>query len=708
MKKSRKFRKTRSKIHKRKQQKKRTMKKRKRMNKTKKKGGSSETNSLPPKEFTNFFQNFSRERYKYNNLLTQINPIQQKSLTASMDKQQLNFSQRIDFLERYIVRVNQKQKLQNQKQKLQNQEQKLQNQEQKCKDEGFNNLPDCEKAKELGFSIYAAEYYKFVDGGFNTKQEFDDATQEKNGFKYYTDYKEAKEMNFMKPDVVTEKANITKYIDIKYLNITIPSQGGYDTRQHNILTISRNSPIFRDYVVAKSLGFISSELFYEACIKGFLNENYYKEFKSNERNTRNILQDFDEAQSCGGFTAEHYYDAKNFNFDLTKRYHTFKKMRTEGYLKYKDYETAQSLGFYDEMVKYYDAKKRGFTKELIDFMPDTQITNRYELYKEANKYDQLVQKDGVMSENDYDNLKEGFKSFRTDMTKYPIYSPESYKNTYEKYRTTFGKTQKPKEKKGIKGNEYNKIRNEFKKYQLFTNSLTTSEDYKKYTSLVTRGLFKSYHRRYTGLLNILQMYDYVKTKHFTFQKELKESLKDNIFDYPILLTYDELTKKIKAPVPLQNGQYVQIGLSNDHPKYHGLFSNITGIKHTDTKRVTYTITYDDLNIRNFNKPSSVQSGNLSDICYDKNPVKLTIQIPTSENRIIFEATIVNKDEKSSDNEQPLYTYHFTYLEYNGSFKTATQINDTSYVKVKLQLIGYEINEGSYDFEKPIFKYIDEQ
>ena len=156
MKKSRKFRKTRSKIHKRKQQKKRTMKKRKRMNKTKKKGGSSETNSLPPKEFTNFFQNFSRERYKYNNLLTQINPIQQKSLTASMDKQQLNFSQRIDFLERYIVRVNQKQKLQNQKQKLQNQEQKLQNQEQKCKDEGFNNLPDCEKAKELGFSIYAA------------------------------------------------------------------------------------------------------------------------------------------------------------------------------------------------------------------------------------------------------------------------------------------------------------------------------------------------------------------------------------------------------------------------------------------------------------------------------------------------------------------------------------------------------------------------
>ena len=43
MKKSRKFRKTRSKIHKRKQQKKRTMKKRKRMNKTKKKGGSHTT-----------------------------------------------------------------------------------------------------------------------------------------------------------------------------------------------------------------------------------------------------------------------------------------------------------------------------------------------------------------------------------------------------------------------------------------------------------------------------------------------------------------------------------------------------------------------------------------------------------------------------------------------------------------------------------------
>lgn len=43
MKKSRKIRKTRSKIHKRKQQKKRTMKKRKRMNKTKKKGGSHTT-----------------------------------------------------------------------------------------------------------------------------------------------------------------------------------------------------------------------------------------------------------------------------------------------------------------------------------------------------------------------------------------------------------------------------------------------------------------------------------------------------------------------------------------------------------------------------------------------------------------------------------------------------------------------------------------
>merc|ERR1711991_303758 len=148
------------------------------------------------------------------------------------------------------------------------------------------------------------------------------------------------------------------------------------------------------------------------CIKGFLNENYYTNFKSNTRKERNILQDFYEAQSRGGFTAEHYYDAKNFNFDLTKGYDTFKKMRTEGYLKYKDYKTAQSLGFYDEMVKYYDATKRGFTKELIDFMPDNQITNRYELYKEANKYDQLVQKDDVMSERDYDNLKEGFKSFR--------------------------------------------------------------------------------------------------------------------------------------------------------------------------------------------------------------------------------------------------------------------------------------------------------